>query len=268
MIDRLLISAAFALAILPGFAPAQEYDDLAHIDLLPGWRTADGDHIAALRITLLPGWVTYWRAPGDAGIPPLLNFQGDGQIQSITPRWPTPKVFGDDGMLSIGYYDGVIVPLEVALDESAGTVAVSGEITIGVCEEICIPVSMRFDSLLPAQGAHDATISAALSQQPISAADGGVGDVVCTVAPMADGLRVSALIDVPQRIASEHVVIETPDPRVWVSEAEVSRDGGTLSATVEMVHPTGDPFALDRSQLRITVLGGGPAIDIRGCRAG
>ncbi|WP_333711940.1 protein-disulfide reductase DsbD domain-containing protein [Yoonia sp.] len=259
---------ALCLALSPLTAMAQSYDDLAKIELLPGWRTETGDHIAALRITLQPGWVTYWRAPGDAGIPPQITFRGDPTITSITPRWPTPAVFGEDGMLSIGYHDGVTVPLEVALADNAGAVAVAGEITIGVCEEICIPVTMDFNALLPETGSPHAAIAASLAQQPITAAAADVGAVTCAIAPLEDGLQVTARIDIDQRSTDEHVVIEAADPRVWVSEADVSRIGDMLTATVEMIHPSGQPFALERSTMRITVLGGGPAVDIRGCSAG
>ncbi len=259
---------ALALAVLPLAAPAQSYDNLAQIELLPGWRTAGGNHIAALQITLQPGWVTYWRAPGDAGIPPQISFSGDGQIESITPRWPTPLVIGEGGMRSIGYYDAVTVPLDIALSDGAGQIAVAGEITIGVCEEICIPVTLSFDSLLPAQGSSDPAITAALEQQPITASAAGVGAVTCQITPISDGLQLTADIAMAARGSSEHVVIETRDPRVWVSEAEVTRSGGILSATVDMVHPSGAPFAVDRSGMRFTVLGGGPAIDIQGCTAG
>jgi DsbC/DsbD-like thiol-disulfide interchange protein len=263
-----LVALTACLVLSPLYVAAETYNDLAKVELLPGWRTEAGTHIAALKITLKPGWVTYWRAPGDSGIPPQISFRGDPAITSITPRWPTPEVFGDNGMLSIGYHDGVTVPLEVGLQDSAGVVAVSGEITLGVCEEICIPVTVSFDSLLPEIGGSQPEIVAALAQQPISALAAGVDGVTCVIAPISDGLQVTAKIEIAQRSTDEHVVIEAPDPRIWVSEAEVSRVGDTVSGTVEMVHPSGEPFALERGALRVTVLGGGPAIDIRGCAAG
>ncbi|MCB1329838.1 MAG: hypothetical protein KDK28_10515, partial [Maritimibacter sp.] len=70
-----IIAAAFVgLAMsapgLTGAGTALAGPDLhAEVDVLPGWRQADGTHMAALRITLDEGWKTYWRAPGEAGIP-------------------------------------------------------------------------------------------------------------------------------------------------------------------------------------------------------
>ncbi len=256
-----------AIAALPGQLFAQSYADLAQVELRTGWRETAGRHIAAVEITLAPGWVTYWRAPGDAGIPPTFAFTGSDAINQITPYWPTPEVFGSNGMRAIGYYDRVVVPLVIDIDAASADVAIAGEMMIGVCEEICIPVTLTFDAVLPMTGAPDGVIRAALADRPMSQQVADVGDVTCALEPIADGLRMTASIDLATTGASEHVVIETGDPRVWVSEADSTRDGGTLQATVDMVHPSGQPFALDRSGVRITVLGTDRAVDIQGCSA-
>ena len=79
----------------------------------------------------------------------------------------------------------------------------------------------------------------------------------------------TASITVPRQTASEFVVIETGDPSVWVSPAITTRDGGVLRASVDLIHPSGGAFALDRSAVRITLLDGESfGVDIRGCQAG
>lgn len=260
---------SLALMALPTLTVAQDYSDMAQFEILPGWRTADGDHISAVKITLKPGWITYWRAPGEAGIPPQFSFSSDSAITSITPHWPVPDVFDDAGLQSIGYYDSVIFPLTVDAGGVTGDIAVTGQLTIGVCEEICIPVTYTFDTLLPQAGTHDAAITAALADDPLTRSEANVGDVTCAIDPISDGLRMTTQIDVAKSGYAEFVVIEPSDPRIWVSQADVTRAGGTLSATVEMVHPSGQPFAFDRSGVRITVLGNnGHAIDLLGCSAG
>jgi DsbC/DsbD-like thiol-disulfide interchange protein len=256
-----------ALVAVPSFAVAQSFDDLAQLEVLTGWRTDTGIHMAGVEISLAPGWVTYWRAPGDAGIPPQFSFVSDDTIQSITPHWPTPQVFGENGIRSIGYYDKVVFPLTVDVGDTAGPVSVSGELTIGVCEEICIPVTFEFDAVLPASGSPDSAITTALAAQARTQTQAGVGAVTCAIDPISDGLRLKAVIDVPPTAPTEHVVIEASDPRIWVSEADVVRNGNQLSATVDMVHPSGGAFAFDRSGVRITVLGAARAVDIRGCSA-
>lgn len=241
---------------------------MAQIEILPGWRTASGDHISAIKITLAPNWITYWRAPGEAGIPPQFSFSSSSPITSVTPHWPVPEVFDDAGLWSIGYYDSVIFPLTIGAAQASGDIQISGELTIGVCEEICIPVTYTFDTLLPENGTRDPSIVAAMADKPLTAEQARVGAVICTIEPISDGLRMTSQINVAQLSGSEFVVIEPSDPRIWVSQADVSRQGETLSATVDMVNPSGAPFAFDRSGVRITVLGeNGHAIDLQGCSA-
>ncbi len=266
MRKKMLISLFFLA--LPVAAVAGPFDDLATVEVLPGWRAANGDHIAGLRITLEEGWKTYWRAPGDAGIPPQFSFTGSDNITSVTPHWPVPQIFDQNGMRSIGYTDSVVVPITVASADTDAPIQISGDLHIGVCEDICIPVSLSFNAMLPVTGSRDTSITAALIDRPLSEAEANVGAVTCAIAPISDGLRVTTAIDLPATGTSEVVVIETADPLVWVSEADVARTGDRLLATVDMVHTSGVAFALDRSAMRITVLGSQSAVDIRGCSAG
>lgn len=255
-----------AVCSLPGFGFGQSVDDLATVTVLPGWREAGGTHVTALRIDLAEGWKTYWRAPGDAGIPPAFAFSGTG-ITSVQPHFPVPEVYETFGMRSIGYEDSVTFPLRLSVPEDAGTIGISGQIKIGVCDDVCIPVTLDFSALLPPEGATDPAILAALRDRPMTRAEAQVGAVTCAITPISDGLQVTTTIVMAPTGAQEIVVIETGDPQVWVSEPQVSRAGGQLTAVVDMVHLSGQPFALDRSGLRFTVLGDGTAVDIRGCTA-
>ena len=85
--------------------------------------------------------------------------------------------------------------------------------------------------------------------------------------PIADGLRLTATVEIAAQSGEEAVVMEPADRSIWVGEAVTSRQGGTLTSVAEMVAVTGAPFALDRSGLRLTVLGGGRAVQIEGCPA-
>jgi DsbC/DsbD-like thiol-disulfide interchange protein len=262
---RTLLISLVAVS-LPSFGLGQSVDDLAKVTVLPGWRAADGTHVTALRIDLAEGWKTYWRAPGDTGIPPSFAFSGAG-ITGVQPHFPVPDVYEDFGMRSIGYADSVTFPMILTVPDHGDAIGVSGQVHIGVCDEICIPVTLDFDALLPPQGAADPAIEAALRDRPLTRTEAQVGAVTCGVTPISDGLQVTATITMPPATAEEIVVIEAGDAQVWVSEPQVTRAGRDLTAVVDMVHVSGQPFVLDRSALRITVLGDGKAVDIQGCTA-
>jgi DsbC/DsbD-like thiol-disulfide interchange protein len=246
-------------------AIAGPFDNIAQIDIIPGWQTPAGTHMAGLRVTLRPGWKTYWRAPGDAGIPPQFSWSGSQNINAAQYHWPVPQVFGQGHLQSIGYHDTLVLPIELTQSDPNAPIHMSGEITIGVCEDICVPVSLPFDAALPVEGRRDGAITASLLNQPIAAKDAGVQTAECQVSAGENGLVVTAMLNMPSTGGNETVIVEAGNPHVWVSQADITRSGDMLQATVDMVHATSSSFALDRSAVRITVLGSDYAVDIQGC---
>ena len=121
---------------------------------------------AGVEIKLKDGWKTYWRAPGAAGLAPLFDFSASSGVAAVEPRWPVPDVFQFGGLRSIGYHDAVTIPLDLALD--GGPARLAGEIEIGVCDEVCVPVRFDFDAALPEGGARDPLIVAALVDRPLT----------------------------------------------------------------------------------------------------
>lgn len=245
--------------------------DLAMVEVLPGWGE-QGRRVAGLRITLAPGWKTYWRAPGEAGIAPVLDIAGSDNLRSAAFVWPVPEVFSVSGMRSIGYPGGVVLPLVLTPADPAAPIRLRAELDMGVCRDVCVPYSTSVAADLPPAaapaGARDASIAGALAHRPLSAAEAGVRAVSCSVEPIADGLRVTARVALPVQGGAEVLVIEPHESGVWVSDSRGVRRGGVLSASADLVPPSARPFALDRSRLRLTVLGDGRAVEIRGCPAG
>ena len=69
---------------------------------------------AGVEIRLDAGWKTYWRDPGDSGVPPTFDFSGSDNVKSVTVQWPAPERFPDGaGGNSIGYVGRVILPLRM-----------------------------------------------------------------------------------------------------------------------------------------------------------
>lgn len=238
-------------------------------EVLPGWITKDGTRTAAIRLILAPGWKTYWRAPGDAGIPPQFDWSASDNLNAISVDWPAPKVFEQNGMRSVGYEDTLVIPLHIEPSRGNRPVALKATLEMGVCSDICIPHTMEFDADITTDNLTPTpAIAAALAQRPYSSAEAGVTAAQCKLSPTTDGLRIEARLTMPSAGGSEHVVIEPGLDNVWVSEAKTQRTGSVVTATSEMVNFEGGAIALDRSAIRITVLGSNYAVDVQGCTAG
>ncbi|NIZ12454.1 protein-disulfide reductase DsbD domain-containing protein [Phaeobacter sp. HF9A] len=261
----LLIAALVAAA-----APVQAggLDHVARIEVLDGGPSSDGRYLGALHLRLEPGWKTYWRAPGDAGIPPRFDWRGSRNVADLRIIWPTPEVFQTSGFRTIGYHDELILPIEITPRTRGAPIRLKGEMELGLCKDICIPSALRFDHRADLDAARNPLISAALASRPYSAAEAKVRGVTCRLSPTAYGMKVSARIAMPSAGATEVAVIEGDGLRMMAGETKSWREGRDLIAEAELL-PTGEgPLTVDRSALRFTVLGTSHAVDIRGCTAG
>lgn len=238
-------------------------------EVLSGWVQSDGSRMAALRLKLAPGWKTYWRAPGDAGIPPEFSWSGSSNMETVSISWPAPMVFDQNGMRSVGYQDTLVIPLRIEPRAQGEPLELQATMALGVCADVCIPHELEFsariddDNLTPTPA-----IAAALAQRPYSASEAGVRSAKCRMSPTRDGLQIEAHIAMPSAGGDEYVVIEPGVSNIWVSEADTKRSGDTVVAISEMVNINGGPVAIDRSAIRMTVLGSKHAVDIKGCAAG
>ncbi|MFT4149392.1 MAG: protein-disulfide reductase DsbD family protein [Paracoccaceae bacterium] len=254
-----------ALSLAPP-ALAATQDEVLQATVLPGWQAQDGSRMAALRLKLAPAWKTYWRAPGDAGIPPSFDWSGSENLGSVRYLWPRPVVFHTNGMQTIGYHDELVLPLQITPRDPSQPVVLRGRVDLGICNEICMPASLEVQARLEGAGAPDAAIRGALAARPSTAREAGLSAIACSVSPSANGLRITAQMAMPRLGGDETVVFEA-GPDIWVDEAQTTRTGGHLVAEADMVADSRAPFALDRSNLVVTVIAPDRAVEIRGCPA-
>jgi len=243
-------------------------EDFVRIEVLDGGLTRSGTHRAALRVVLADGWKTYWRAPGDSGIPPRFNWDASRNVDRISITWPAPKVFDQGGVRTIGYTYQMVLPLEITARHPGQPIRLTGEIEFGLCQDVCVPAVLAFDMPLDADAPRSPGIAAAMAERPYTAAEAGVQAATCRMVPTDDGLRIEASLTMPSAGGTEVGVIEPGDPDLWASPTVTKRQGDVLQIVSEVSNMSGSSFALDRSQVRITVLGQSYAVDIPGCDKG
>ena len=76
-------------------------------------------YLAGVEITLAEGWKTYWRTPGDAGVPPTFDWAGSTNLATIKVGYPAPRRMQEPGAETIGYTSAVIFPVEVVPRDAA-----------------------------------------------------------------------------------------------------------------------------------------------------
>jgi DsbC/DsbD-like thiol-disulfide interchange protein len=104
---------------------------------------------AALEIRLDPKFKTYWRSPGDAGVPPTFDWAASDNVAKVDVRFPAPIRFADGAGFSVGYDRGVAFPLVVTLKDPAKPARLGLKLNYAVCETLCIPVEADVKLAIP-----------------------------------------------------------------------------------------------------------------------
>jgi len=139
------------------------------IDLIPG-PVVDGVAHPGLRIDLKPGWHTYWRYPGDSGVPPDLTSEGSRNVASVTVDYPAPMRFGDssDQTIAIKARSFCCSTPSSPIPPKPADLTINAR--LGVCRDICVPVdealTLRIDPATPASATDATTITAVQAQVP------------------------------------------------------------------------------------------------------
>ncbi|MCB1371478.1 MAG: hypothetical protein KDJ83_11355 [Rhodobacteraceae bacterium] len=266
--------AALSAAVLIAAAPARSEPSLPEgvrgIDLIEGWRQADGTHVAALEVRLAPGWHTYWRVPGEAGIPPRLDWSRSRNLASVRYEWPRPRVFDFAGLRTIGYADTLVLPVILTPERPGEPIDIDLDLLLGVCADICVPAEARLGANLapdaPASGRPE--IEAARADRPRSAAEAGVTSVTCRLVPGAAGMDLDTTVSFAAPPGADQVaVLEPGGPGLRIGPAESRTEGRAVHAKARIKGRGGAGPVLDRGALRLTLLDGSRAVDIRGCAA-
>ena len=137
---------------------------------------APGDAVIRgfLDIQLAKGWKTYWRDPGDAGVP--LGFDTTASLNAgpVTVHYPLPKRFDDGITIWAGYDQPVQLPFEFSRPDPAKGSTLNVRAFLGLCEKICIPISAEFSATVEnatLSGPDQAFVSSAFSALPDVADD-------------------------------------------------------------------------------------------------
>ena len=132
---------------------------------------------AGVEIKLKEGWKTYWRYPGDSGVPPVLDFSKSQNVKTVAVLYPAPTRFSDGGGgNSIGYKGGLILPLHVVAQDASKPVTLNLKLDYAVCEKLCVPAEARLELVTTGgETANEALLNAAEVRVPKPAAIGADG---------------------------------------------------------------------------------------------
>ncbi len=135
--------------------------------LVAGNRPGDGPLRAGVEVKLADGWKTYWRYPGDSGVPPVFDFSKSENVKSFSVLWPAPHRLTYDGGASIGYKGDVIFPVHVVPNDPGRPLILRLSLDYAVCLNICIPARGQAELELPSgPSPYESVLAAAEAHTP------------------------------------------------------------------------------------------------------
>jgi DsbC/DsbD-like thiol-disulfide interchange protein len=244
-------------------ASAWDGNQRSAVRLIGGARLTGSATIrAGIEMRLAPGWKTYWRYPGDSGIPPRFDFTKSRNVKSVTVRWPAPQRLADEAGTSIGYKHDVTFPLDVVPDDGGKPVTLALAIDYGVCEKICMPVDAKAELTITGKATeHDGKIAASDVRVPKPATPGQDGPLSVR-AVKREGSRVlvdiaypaGALVDLFAEGPTQDWALPVPSPVAGAPEGQQR-----FAFELDGLPPNTKP---DGATLLLTAVAGEQAIEV------
>jgi DsbC/DsbD-like thiol-disulfide interchange protein len=266
---RILFSLAVTLPIAaaPAAALAEDSspwirDTHSAVRLIAGSRSGNA-FLGGIDFEIQDGWKTYWRTPGDSGVPPRFDFSKSDNVENVTILWPAPMKFPDgNGGISLGYKHNVLLPLRIVAKNADKPVTLRAEINYAVCEKLCVPVVASTElNFISESSTEDNDISAALDTVPKPAKIGDPGDL--TIRDVKRDGKTGVIVDVMAKDGKEaNLFAEGPTPD-WALPVPklVKREPGRIQRfafDLDGLPPGASP---DNAVLKLTLSGSAGAYE-------
>lgn len=118
---------------------------------------------AGISVALSDGWKTYWRSPGEVGLPPEIDWSGSTNLASAEMLWPAPTRFRAFGIENFGFAKQVTFPVRLTLINPGQPTVLKADVFLLVCSDVCVPQDLTLRLNLPAGTGIDQTTAAEIA---------------------------------------------------------------------------------------------------------
>ena len=220
-----------------------------------------------IEIRIARGWHTYWRYPGDAGVPPRFDWSGSDNLAAIEVKFPAPeRMVEAGGPKIIGYLDSVVFPLRIRPTDPARPVKLRLKLDFAVCEKLCVPVEARLEIAVPAGGgAPVATINAAEARVPQPMRLGESKGLGVLGVRLERGKAPRALVEVAVPAGTSFDLFAEGPTADWALPLPEKIEAGNGSARFSVLIDGAPPGTMPGSipaKLKFTLVAGNRAIEV------
>ncbi|MDA7947296.1 MAG: hypothetical protein MPJ78_07445 [Hyphomicrobiaceae bacterium] len=225
------------------------------------WKNNEKALVAGVQIKLDKGWKTYWRYPGDSGLPPSFHWTGSKNLKDAKVLWPAPLRFHDSAGTSIGYKNEVVFPVLIEPVNAGEPVDLNLKMEFAVCADICIPAEADLKLKIGKGGffsrSYAPLLSRYLDRVPTKEASDGtakpkVSHTEAELTGKTPHLTVDA--DFPKGLKGADLFIEGPEGFYLAPAEAVGKQGdGTLRFKVDLTKGD-DPKDLKGKTVTVTLV--------------
>ena len=218
-----------------------------------------GSLLAGLELRLDPKFITYWRSPGEAGVPPTFEFGGSENLKDVRVQYPAPEKLDEGGTEAFGYRGEVTFPLVVVALDPARPVKLELAFGYAVCADLCLPAKAHLDLVLDGSpSAESKIVFDALATVPKPRKLGEAGALrIDAFTPMSAS---SFQVDATTPDGTGILVVEAPEP--WYFSAAAGRAEGNGHVSFTLTGPARVPAELPDGPVRLTLVGSTGAIEV------
>jgi DsbC/DsbD-like thiol-disulfide interchange protein len=257
---KLLPVVILTLATSPALAGATPWQELApgvKARMISSDSVGQGTTMVGLELDMPRTTETYWRIPGETGIPTEFDFSGTTGLSDPAVQWPYPEIDLSRGYRDYVFHGHVVLPVKFKTDSGAATLQAA--VTLGVCSDLCVPAQAKFSlplSFAKSDPEQSSRLEIAMAGTPIewdqpqepfgriaATADGltiaGIDDAIDPATIIADVGDLVVLFSAPQK---------SPDGQLWTLKfLGDSGAKGLAGRTVQLTFMTrSGPYAVSR----------------------
>ncbi|HEU0118488.1 MAG TPA: protein-disulfide reductase DsbD domain-containing protein [Alphaproteobacteria bacterium] len=219
-----------------------------------------------LEIQMSPGWHTYWRTPGAAGLPPHIDWQNtmtdDGNMQDAKLLYPAPKRYTAYGLETVGYRDHVVLPIDATLRAQGKPLVIGASVDLLVCSAICVPKTYNIALTVPAGDAKESADAGLIKQYRDQLPGNAEQSGLILKSVISDGKSLLITVESREILQAPDIFIED-DKNIGFDApiTKLANDNHSVKFRVPLADTLPDGMALAGMPLVMTVTDGDHALE-------
>jgi DsbC/DsbD-like thiol-disulfide interchange protein len=251
-----------------GLAEVGLISDIVSVEYIHGWTENNYDIQGAIHFRLSPGWKTYWKNPGPLGVRPIFDWTQSHNIEKIEFLWPTPEIFEQYGVRTIGYKDYLTIPIKIIKINPVENLELKMNIEFGVCSDICLLKKAKIDIPEVPIGSpkNSKLINDAINSVPSKVIDQTISQYACVIQISDDNIILTFTAQLLQEpTAKPAMILEYTIAGLYPQDQKTTVKEQEISVEASLTNISNTMGIIERDQIRAILIMNDKGFQLNGC---